>query len=265
MVRKHLAVVVATAAVALGVSGAVAGQAGEPASACHPVLFTPGSNNHQTKVCRDQIQLAPVKPPAGQERQFTGDGVTRPVTGVALFANQVPRRSSAQDVAVAKAALANRLTTLRLTPPAGCFGHSGIQGATSNGPLIAYECVYQPSGDGGALYWSANESNFNWDKHPGPGLLWVEASTLYLTPDANPPNTVKAFWVGIANNGTFCSVINPGYDQHPTQCAVNGTIQTMTPVQQASYNQFAKAMTDANVPDCAWSMTIVSDQCDIDP
>jgi hypothetical protein len=260
MVRKHRAVVVAAAAVVLGVSGAVASQAGGPAPGCPPVLFTFGPDNHQTQVCRGPSQRALVTPPAGPARRFTGGGVTRTAQGATPVAGQAPLSRDAQDVAAAKAALATRLAT----PPAGCFGHPGVQAANSNGPLIGYECVYQPPGDGGALYWSANESNLNWDKHPGPGLLWVEASTLYPTPDANPPNTVKAFWVGIAHDGTFCSVINPGYHQHPTQCAVNGNIQTMTPVQQASYNQFAKAMTDANVPDCAWSMTIVSDQCDID-
>lgn len=143
---------------------------------------------------------------------------------------------------------------------AGCFGHHGVQLSSH----IAYECIAQPSGLGGALYWSVNESNFNWDKHPGAGLDWVEASTLHPAPDANPPNTRQAFWVGIAHQGTFCTVIGPGYDQHPTQCEENGQVHTMTSRQQASYDQFAAAMVAAKVPDCAWSMTIGSDQCDID-
>lgn len=143
---------------------------------------------------------------------------------------------------------------------AGCFGHNGTQLSG----LIAYECIFQPSGLGGALYWSANESNINWDKHPGAGLDWVEASTIYPTPDANPPNTRQSFWVGIAHQGVFCSVIDPGYDQHPTQCEENGRVHNMSARQQASYNQFAAAMTALNPPDCAWSETIVSSQCDID-
>jgi hypothetical protein len=143
---------------------------------------------------------------------------------------------------------------------AGCFGHEGIQ-ITG---FIAYECVFQPPGLGGALYWSANESNFNWNKHPGSGLLWVEASTVHVATDTNPPNTIHSFWVGIANHGTFCTVIGPGYDQHPTKCEINGAIQTMTSQQQASYNQFAAAMAAAHLPDCAWSMTAESSQCDID-
>lgn len=142
---------------------------------------------------------------------------------------------------------------------AGCFGHHGTQLSTH----IAFECIDQ-SVSGGALYWSANEANFNWDKHPADGLLWVEASTLHPTPDSNPPNTKQAFWVGIGHQGTFCSVINPGYDQHPTQCEINGVVQTMSSRQQASYDAFAAAMKSANLPDCAWSMTIVSDQCDVD-
>ena len=141
----------------------------------------------------------------------------------------------------------------------GCFGHHGVQLGTH----IAYECIDQ-SVPGGALYWSANESNFNWDKHPSDGLLWVEASTLHPTPDANPPNTKQAFWVGIGHQGAFCTVINPGYGEHPTQCEINGVVQTMSNRQQASYDEFAAAMTSANLPDCAWSQTIVSDQCDID-
>ena len=146
---------------------------------------------------------------------------------------------------------------------AGCFNHEGVQ--LSSG-LIAYECIFQPPNLGGALYWSANESNFNWDKHPGDGLDWVEASTVHVTTDSNPVNNKHDFWVGIARTGgNFCSVINPGYDQHPTQCAFPGQpAHTMSTRQQASYDQFAAAMQAANIPDCAWSMTIESTQCDVD-
>lgn len=159
----------------------------------------------------------------------------------------------------ATAAGASRGTTAGLPDLAGCFGHHGVQLSTH----IAYECIDQ-SVAGGALYWSANESNFNWDKHPAQGLDWVEASTLHPASDANPPNNRQSFWVGIAHNGAFCTVINPGYDQHPTQCEADGVVHLMTAKQQASYDAFAAAMASANLPDCAWSMTIVSDQCDID-
>jgi hypothetical protein len=145
---------------------------------------------------------------------------------------------------------------------AGCFGHEGEQLSG----LIAYECIFQPSGLGGALYWSANEANFNWDKHPGTGLDWVEASTVHLTPDSNPVNNKHDFWVGIARTGgNFCSVINPGYNEEPTMCAFPGQpAHVMSARQQASYDQFEAAMEAANIPDCSWSMTIESSQCDID-
>ena len=141
----------------------------------------------------------------------------------------------------------------------GCFGHKGID-ITG---FVAYECVYQPSGLGGALYWSVNLNNFNWDKHPGSGLLWVEASTLVPNAGTNPPNDKQAFWVGIGHQGDFCTVINPGFGQNPTQCEIDGVIQTMTDTQQASYNQFVAAMTAADLPDCAWSQTITSPPCNI--
>ena len=143
---------------------------------------------------------------------------------------------------------------------AGCFGHNGIHASG----LIMYECIFQPPGLGGALYWSANESQFLWDKHPGTGLDWVAAATLHPATDANPPNTAQAFWVGIKHNRVYCTVINPGYDQHPTRCEENGRVHPMTAKQQASYDQFAAAMTAANLPDCAWSMTASSNACDID-
>ena len=146
------------------------------------------------------------------------------------------------------------------SPLAACFGHNGTELLNH----IAYECIAQPSGLGGALYWSVNESSFNWDKHPGSGLDWVEASTLHPAPDANPPTYKQSFWVGIGRNHIFCTVIGPGYGQHPTQCEENGMTHVMTAKQQASYDQFAAAMVAANLPDCAWSMTISSDQCDID-
>lgn len=153
-------------------------------------------------------------------------------------------------------------TTGSLSRIPQCWNHNGINASG----LIMYECISQPSGLGGALYWSANEANFNWDKHPGSGLLWVEASTLRVTTDTNPPNNKQAFWVGIGHQGSFCTVIDPGYDQHPTQCEENGVIHTMTAVQQASYDQFAASMVATGVPDCAWSMTVQPDeaQCDID-
>lgn len=172
------------------------------------------------------------------------------------------------------------------TSQAGCFGHNGV---VISGH-IAHECLVQPADLGGALYWSANESNFNWDKHPASGLLWTEASTLYPTPDANPANPYQDFWVGIAHaGGTFCTVINPGYDQKPTLCEfavlltasnkascsaiidpgsgqpkVCETVKIMDTRRQDSYNQLAAAITAAKVPDCAWSMTVSSSACDID-
>lgn len=144
---------------------------------------------------------------------------------------------------------------------AGCFNQHGVQLSTH----ISYECIDQ-SVPGGALYWSANESNFNWDKHPDSGLLWLEASTLHPATDANPPNNKQAFWVGIGHQGSFCSVVNPGYNEEPTMCALPGQLaHTMTARQQATYDQFESSMESINnIPDCAWSMTIVSDQCDID-
>lgn len=145
------------------------------------------------------------------------------------------------------------------TTLAGCFGHKGVD-ITG---FVAYECVYQPSGLGGALYWSVNLNNFNWDKHPGSGLLWVEASTLVPNAGSNPPNDKQAFWVGIGHQGDFCTVISPGFGQNPTQCEIDGVIQTMTDTQQASYNQFVAAMTSADLPDCAWSQTISSSACNI--
>lgn len=143
-----------------------------------------------------------------------------------------------------------------------CFGHDGIKAPG----LIMGECIFQPSGLGGALYWSFNESDFNWDKHPGSNLDWVEASTVHVAADANPPNFKHDFWVGIARTGgNFCSVINPGYNQEPTTCAFPGQpAHVMSVRQQASYDQFEAAMEAANIPDCAWSMTIESSQCDID-
>ena len=163
----------------------------------------------------------------------------------------------------------------------GCFGHDGTQ----LGKHIAYECIFQPPHLGGALYWSANESNFNWNKHPGTGLLWVEASTLHPTPDANPPNPFQVFWVGIPvtvnsfnrivpttviapapPNAYFCNVIDPGVSNNPTQCEVEGNVQTMPTQVQDSYNQFAATMKAANLPFCAWSDHPVPNEnaCDID-
>jgi len=155
-------------------------------------------------------------------------------------------------------AQANSLPSLK-----GCFDYHGVQLSTH----VAYECINQ-SVAGGALYWSHNLNNYNWDKHPADGLDWVEASTI-VPSNSNPPNTHQAFWVGIAHSGAFCTVIGPGYDQHPTQCEINGVTHTMTTKQQASYDAFAKAMdsltTDngGNIPPCAWSMTISSSACDV--
>lgn len=139
------------------------------------------------------------------------------------------------------------------------FGHPCVQMSGK----IAYECVYQPP-NGNALYWSANESNINWDKHPNTGLDWVEASTLHIATDTNPPNNRHAFWVGIAHQGVFCTVINPGEGQHPTQCEENGRIHPMSTRQQASYNSFIATLEQAGIPACAYSMTIDTSQCDID-
>jgi hypothetical protein len=188
-----------------------------------------------------------------------------PVAGLIALAVSVLAFLPATSAPSASAASAMASQTLTRAQAAslpslkGCFGHHGVQLSTH----IAYECIDQ-SVSGGALYWSANEASFNWDKHPADGLDWVEASTLHPTPDSNPVNRFQAFWVGIGHNGAFCTVINPGYDQHPTQCEINGVTHTMTTKQQASYDAFASAMNSIGIPDCAWSQTIVSDQCDID-
>lgn len=144
---------------------------------------------------------------------------------------------------------------------AGCFGHHGVQLSTH----VAYECIDQ-SVSGGALYWSQNLNNENWDKHPASGLDWVEASTIHPNANSNPPTSFQAFWVGIGHNKNFCTVVNPGAGQHPTQCEIAGVIHTMTSKQQASYDAFIKAIESVTpaIPDCAYSMTEVSKACDIE-
>jgi hypothetical protein len=135
---------------------------------------------------------------------------------------------------------------------AGCFGHNGVQ----FGSNVAYECIFTPNHDGGALYWSANVNALNWDKHPAGGLLWVEATTILASSTSNPANPYDSFTAEIAGPGGACEVVDPGYGDSPTMCRPgNGTLPpvTMTAQQQASYNGFAEAMTQANVPDSAWS------------
>jgi len=176
-------------------------------------------------------------------------------TGAALLAN-APAQATGPDSV-------NGPVTAGIGSPPGCFGHRGIQ-ITG---FIAYECLAEPAGLGGALYWSVNESDINWDKHPGAGLLWVEASTLHPAPDAKPVNSYQDFWVGIARaGGAFCTVINPGYDQHPTQCEHDGITRTMSTRQQDSYNQFIASLRASGIPTCAWSQTVTADEaaCDID-
>ena len=156
-------------------------------------------------------------------------------------------------------AQANSLPSLK-----GCFDYHGVQLSTH----VAYECINQ-SVSGGALYWSHNLNSYNWDKHPADGLDWVEAATIVPNATSNPPQNFQAFWVGIGHGQDFCTVINPGYDQHPTQCETNGNVHAMTSKQQASYDAFAAAMdslaTDngGNLPPCAWSRTISSSACDV--
>ena len=227
----------------LTLSGSSSASVADPVPHCVVGTFTENSGNgptyHNVKYCNL----------TNNTNNLIVDG--SPLQNKAVIFGQTVAALTAQTMTKTQV---NSLPSL-----AGCFGHHGVQLSTH----IAYECIDQ-SVSGGALYWSANESNFNWDKHPDNGLLWVEASTLHPTSDANPPNNKQAFWVGIGHQGAFCTVINPGYNQHPTQCEVNGAVHTMTKVQQASYNAFAAAMQSANLPDCAWSMTIVSDQCDVD-
>lgn len=175
--------------------------------------------------------------------------------GMAFAPSSAPAAPLAQAMAsqTLTRAQANSLPNL-----AGCFNHHGVQLSTH----VAYECIDQ-SVAGGALYWSHNLNNFNWDKHPADGLDWVEASTLTPNATSNPPQNFQAFWVGIGHGKNFCTVIDPGYDQHPTQCEIGGVPHTMTAKQQASYDAFATAMGSINLPDCAWSMTISSSQCDV--
>ena len=155
---------------------------------------------------------------------------------------------------------AGLLTSLLGTTPtlaattglAGCFGHNGVQ----FGSNVAYECIYTPTNDGGALYWSANVNALNWDKHPATGLLWVEATTILASAASNPVNPGDSFTAEIAGTNGACLVADPGYSDSPTQCRPgNGTLPpvTMTAQQQASYNGFAEAMKQAGIPDSAWS------------
>ena len=114
----------------------------------------------------------------------------------------------------------------------------------------AYECAY------GHTYWSVNLNTIQWDNHPPGNLLWIHADTLIASPLTNPPNPWAYFKVTIAGPLGGCEVVDPGYDENPTQCAEDGgsgLVQQMTPVQQASYNDFADQIVDMGAPDFAWT------------
>lgn len=245
--RKFIIPAVAAVLLGLGITASTsAGATAEPVPSCHSATFS--ENSGQGPTYKHVHFCDALK--AGVNNLIVDGGPLK--SGATVFGSHVTASPATKAASLTGA-----------SPIAGCWNHNGIQASG----LIMYECISQPSGLGGALYWSANEADFNWDKHPGSGLLWVEASTLRPTSDSNPVNTYQDFWTGIAlPGGAFCTVINPGYDQHPTQCEVNGKIKTMDARRQASYDQFAAAMVATNVPDCAWSMTVQPDeaQCDID-
>lgn len=253
MVRKNALfwgmTIVCAVMVALGLALPGPAQAGPAASPPHCVTgtFTENSGNgptfHHVSFC-----------------DMTSNTNYMIVDGSALQNKAVIFGSHAGQTVSQFAALGH--TAAGLSALKQCFGHNGV---TTPG-LIMGDCIFQPSGLGGALYWSFNESSFNWDKHPGSNLDWVEASTVHMAPDANPVNNKHDFWTGIARTGgNFCSVINPGYNEEPTMCAFPGQpAHVMSARQAASYEQFEQAMEAANIPDCAWSMTIESSQCDVD-
>lgn len=247
---KFVKVASIVSAILLGgalLAGAATTVNAEPVPHCQVVTFSENSGNGPTY---KHVQFCDVN---SRTNYMIVDGGSLQNKAV-IFGSHVKNTVTSTPLALTASSA--------LTGIAGCWGNNGVQ----LGPgLIGYECINQ-SGPGGALYWSANEANFNWDKHPSDGLDWVEASTVHLTPDSNPVNNKHDFWVGIARTGgNFCSVINPGYDMHPTMCAFPGQpAHVMSARQQQSYDQFAQSMVAANVPDCAWSMTIESTQCDID-
>lgn len=244
---------------AVGLFASTAGaSSSDPVPSCQKAMVSIGSHNYHVQACNTRADDWIKAPPTGKRWDITFSGGL--ANGSSIFAFPYtpvsPSPSPSPSPANLTAMSAKQIASLPDLP--GCFNHHGVQLSTH----LAYECIDQ-SVAGGALYWSANLADFNWDKHPASGLDWVEASTIIPEPTANPPQNRQAFWVGIAHNRSFCTVIDPGYDQHPTQCEVDGAIHTMTARQQASYDAFAAAMTAAKVPDCAWSQTISSSQCNV--
>lgn len=276
-------------------TAAIAAPSHDPVPHCQRVVVFNAGHNYHGVACNDRGGNWIKTPPVGQKWQLAFSGGL--ANGFSLFAAPMPKDAKVGSkvyyhtgpMKPAPAGSLARARQLGLSTSPGCWNYNGVQMSG----LIGYECISQPSNLGGALYWSANEADINGDKHPGSGLLWVESSTLHPTSDSNPPNPYQDFWVGIAHEGgTFCTVINPGYDQKPTLCefttlltAANQascsavvdpgsgqpkvcvTVKIMSPRRQASYDQYANSVkATSRYPDCGWSMVVQPDQaqCDID-
>ena len=134
---------------------------------------------------------------------------------------------------VASMAIAHAQINTEPHSSTACFDNAGIQIESQD----AWACEHKDADEGGTLYFWVDNETWMYSLNPDSGNVAV-----WGTFDRFNNNFTAAI-----QETPECIVNGAGYGRHPTTC--NG--RTMTPKEQASYDDFAEYMGEV-IPDKAW-------------